>query len=44
LAIPVTLPTLTPAIRTSESGRSPFAFENTACIVVWLANGLANFV
>ena len=43
-AIELTLPTLTPAIRTSASGRRPFAFENTACTVYWLANGLANFV
>ena len=39
-----TLPTLTPAIRTSDAGRSPFALENVAWTVNWLANGLANFV
>ena len=39
-----TRPTLIPAIRTSESGFSPLALENTAWIVYWLANGFANFV
>ncbi len=38
------MPTLTPAIRTSELGRSPFAFENTAWTVNFEANGFANFV
>jgi hypothetical protein len=33
-----------PAIRTNDCGRSPFAPENSACTVNWLANGLANFV
>ena len=42
--IPCTLPTLTPAIRTSESGRSPLALEKTAWIVNGRANGFANFV
>ena len=41
---PVTVPTLTPAIRTSEPGWSPLALENVAWTVYWLANGLANFV
>ena len=39
-----TLPTLIPAILTSESGFSPFALEKTACTVYGLANGFANFV
>ncbi len=41
---PVTLPTLTPAIRTSEPDCSPFALEKIAWIVYGLANGLANLV
>ena len=41
---PVTLPTLTPAIRTSESACSPLALEKIAWTVYWFANGLANFV
>ena len=39
-----TFPTLTPAIRTSESGRRPLALEKMAWTVNGLANGLANFV
>ncbi len=44
LPMPVTLPTLTPAIRTSDPGRSPPALANVAWTVNGLANGLANFV
>ena len=40
----VTVPTLIPAIRTSDPGRRPFALENVAWTVNWLANGFANFV
>ena len=40
----LTSPTLTPAIRTNEFGRSPLALENIACTVYGLANGFANFV
>ena len=40
----LTLPTLTPAIRTNEFGRRPLALANTACTVYGLANGFANFV
>ena len=39
-----TLPTLMPAIRTSESGSRPLALAKTAWTVYWLANGLANLV
>src|SRR5205085_5913797 len=39
-----TLPTFTPPILTSESGRSPLALEKIARTVYGLANGLANFV
>jgi hypothetical protein len=39
-----TLPTLMPAMRTSESGRTPLALANTALTVYGLANGLANLV
>src|SRR5436853_4673023 len=37
-----TFPTLIPAIRTSDSGRSPLALEKIAWIVYGLASGLAN--
>ena len=40
----MTLPTLTPAIRTNEFGRRPLALAKTACTVYGLANGFANFV
>ena len=43
-ATSVTIPTLTPAIRTNDCGRRPFAFENSAWTVNLLANGFANFV
>jgi len=39
-----TRPTLMPAIRTSEFGPRPFAWENSAWTVNLLANGFANFV
>src|SRR5689334_2958090 len=39
-----TLPTLTPAILTGDSGFTPLALEKTACTVYSLANGLANLV
>ncbi len=44
LATVVTLPTLMPAIRTSEFGWIPLAAENTAWTVNWLESGFANFV
>ncbi len=40
----VTLPTSTPAIRTSEPDCRPLALEKTAWIVNGRANGLANLV
>ena len=40
----VTVPTLTPAIRTSAPGTIPSALANVALTVYWLANGLANLV
>ena len=40
----MTLPTFTPAIRTSESGRSPLALENTACTVKWMLEGQRELV
>jgi hypothetical protein len=39
-----TLPTSTPAMRTSDAGRKPLALEKVACTVNWLANGFANLV
>ena len=39
-----TLPTFTPAIRTSELGRKSLELGTMAWIVKWLANGLANLV
>src|ERR1700722_1238940 len=43
-ATPMTLPTLTPAIRTAEFGTSPLALANVACTVNLPASGFANFV
>ena len=40
----VTVPTFTPAIRTNDCGRSPFALENSAWTVTLPANGFANLV
>ncbi len=40
----VTVPTLTPAMRTSDPGCSPLALANVACTVYLCANGLANLV
>ena len=40
----VTVPTLTPAIRTRAPGRIPLALANVALTVYWPANGLANLV
>ncbi len=40
----VTVPTLTPAMRTSEPGWSPLALAKVAWTVYLWANGLANFV
>ncbi len=43
-ATELTVPTLTPAMRTSDPGCSPLALANVACTVYLCANGLANFV
>src|ERR1700741_2660922 len=40
----VTVPTLTPAMRTRAPGTIPSVLANVALTVYWLANGLANLV